>query len=174
VGPGSSGQAPLRPEWEGDRVRDAYEQALLAAFVDAGKSVLGVCRGLQLLNVALGGSLHQDLPTQIPGALVHRDPVPYDRNTHRVAIEPGSALASLLGVESGLVNSVHHQAIDRLAPGLVVEARAPDGIIEAVRGTGRTFVAAVQWHPEFRGEGDGTLDDTPLLGAFLGAERQAR
>lgn len=170
VWPGSYGHEPLRPEWSGDRVRDAYEIALLGAFVDAGKPVLGICRGLQLVNVAWGGTLLQDIGTEQPGALVHRDALRYDANHHEVILEPGSRLAAWLGRERGIVNSVHHQAIRDLGGGLEVEARAAtDGIIEAIRGTGPTFVAAVQWHPEFRREGDGTLDDAPLLEAFLDA-----
>lgn len=172
VWPGSYGEAPLRPEWSGDAVRDAHERALLRAFVARGKPVLGICRGLQLLNVALGGTLHQDIATQVPGARTHRDPELYDRNAHEVELVEGGWLARCLGARHGMVNSVHHQAIATLAPGLSVEARSPDdGLIEAIATEGTTagaaFVVGVQWHPEFRREGDGTLDDAPLRRAFL-------
>jgi putative glutamine amidotransferase len=168
VWPGTYGEAPLRPEWSGDRVRDEHEKALLAAFVARGKPVLGICRGLQLLNVALGGTLHQDLPTERPSATAHRDAALYDRNAHDIELVDGGWLAGLLGARRGRVNSVRHQAIEVLAPGLSIEARScEDGVIEAVRREGPGFVAGVQWHPEFRRPGDGTLDDAPLLRAFL-------
>ncbi len=154
--PGSYGETALRPEWNGDRVRDAYEIALTRAFVAHGKPVLGICRGLQVLNVAFGGTLYQDIATQKPGALKHRDAALYDRNFHTIELLPGTRLASLYpGVGTAVVNSVHHQGIKDLAPFMTVEARCPhDGIIEAIRldnerAALKSWVAAVQWHPEF-------------------------
>jgi putative glutamine amidotransferase len=174
VWPGHYGQTARRPEWEGERTRDAYERALLEAFLAADKPVLGVCRGLQLVNVAMGGSLHQDIPTDVPGAARHRDPRSYDRNTHEVIVE-GAWLAGVVGGGRGRVNSVHHQAIDRLAPGLEIEARcAEDGLIEAVRAPAHRFLVGVQWHPEWRVPGDGTIDPSPLLAAFADAARTRR
>jgi putative glutamine amidotransferase len=174
--PGSYGEQPLDPRWEGDRVRDAYEIALLSAFERRGKPVLGVCRGLQLVNVAFGGTLWQDLPTQRPSGIVHREPLVYDRNVHRVRFEPGTRLAALYpGQGEATVNSVHHQGIKDLAAGFVVEARCPgDGLIEAIRRPAGSYVAAVQWHPEFHRAGEGTLDDRPLLEEFLAEARRVR
>ncbi len=151
VWPGSYGEQPMDPRWQGDRIRDAYEMALARAFVAAGKPVFGVCRGLQLLNVAFGGTLLQDIPTQRPEALAHRDAGLYDQLFHPVQIEPGTRLAQVYaGQLQSTVNSVHHQGIKDLAPGFVVEARCPtDGMIEAVRLQTGPWVAAVQWHPEF-------------------------
>jgi putative glutamine amidotransferase len=173
VWPGSYGETPLDDRWTGDRIRDEYELALVRAFTRAGKPVLGVCRGLQLLNVAYGGTLYQDIATQRPEALRHRDAALYDRNVHEVELLPGSRLAALYpGVVTARVNSVHHQAIKDLAPGLVAEARSPrDGLIEAVRRPGDGFVAAVQWHPEYTRAELGTLDDAPILRDFLDAVR---
>ena len=172
VWPGSYGQTARRPEWAGERARDEYEHALLDAFLAKDKPVLGVCRGLQLVNVALGGTLHQDIPTDVPHAARHRDQASYDRNTHGLTIE-GAWLSTLLGTKRGLVNSVHHQAIDRLAAGLVVEARSSDdGLIEAIRSPSHRFVVGVQWHPEWRVAGDGTIDPAPLLEAFVRAARE--
>lgn len=173
VWPGSYGETPLQERWAGDRVRDEYELALLQAFAGAGKPVLGVCRGLQLLNVAYGGTLYQDIATQRPDALPHRDAALYDRHLHDIELLPGSRLAALFpGLATARVNSVHHQAIKDLAPGLVAEARSPrDGLIEAVRRPGDGFVAAVQWHPEFHRADLGTLDDSPILQDFLDAVR---
>ena len=175
--PGSYGESPLRPEWSGDRVRDEYEMALLRAFIDAGKPVLGVCRGLQVLNVAFGGTLYQDIGTQKPGTRAHRDAGLYDQNFHAVDLVAGSPLSSLYpGVTRATVNSVHHQGVKDLAREFVVEAvSSDDGIVEAFRWTGPSYVAAVQWHPEFH---DWTRTDLlsgdPLLADFLQATRTFR
>lgn len=175
VWPGSYGEEPLRPEWHGDRVRDEYEIALVKAFAAAGKPVFGICRGLQLINVAHGGTLYQDIATQKPGALVHRDAAAYDMNFHQVDILEGTRLAALLRGGRHKVNSVHHQGIKQLAPGFEVEAVSPDdGVIEAIRHGGQQWIAAVQWHPEFHRPELGVLDDTPLLRDFLQAARNAR
>ena len=176
VSPTSYGETPLEPKWSGDRIRDDYERALLAAFAERGKPVLGVCRGLQLMNVAFGGTLLQDIETQRPGALRHRDPAVYDRNVHAVEFEPGTRLARVFeGTRTATVNSVHHQGVKDLAPGFVVEARCPDdGMIEAIRRPEGSYMAAVQWHPEFHRPELGVIDDTPLLRDFLEAARAAR
>ena len=175
VWPGSYGEEPLRPEWTGDRVRDEYEIALVRAFAAAGKPVFGICRGLQLINVAHGGTLYQDIATQKPGARVHRDAAAYDLNFHEVDVLPETRLASLLQAGRHRINSVHHQGIKQLAAGFEVEAVSPDdGVIEAIRHTGRSWIAAVQWHPEFHRPELGVVNDTPLLRDFLEAARAAR
>lgn len=169
--PGSYGEEPLQEHWQGDRVRDAYEMALARAFVALGKPVFGVCRGLQLLNAAFGGTLWQDIATQRPEAAKHRDAALYDQLFHSVEFEPGTRLAQLYAGQRGAtVNSVHHQGIKVLARDFVVEARCPDDqTIEAVRWQGPSYVAAVQWHPEFHAGVTGALgliDDAPLLADF--------
>jgi putative glutamine amidotransferase len=178
VSPQQYGEAPLHPDWAGDPVRDAYEMALIRAFVAAGKPVFGICRGLQLLNVTFGGSLFQDINQQNPEALDHRQAGAYENHFHRVEFVPGTHLASLYpGLRTATTNSIHHQGIKQLAPGFVVEARCPDdGMIEAIRRTeGSGFVAGVQWHPEFHRPGDpATLDDTAILHDFLAAAQAAR
>ncbi|MFN2644981.1 MAG: gamma-glutamyl-gamma-aminobutyrate hydrolase family protein [Burkholderiales bacterium] len=166
ISPLTYGEEPLKPEWAGDPMRDRYEIDLVRAFSAAGKPVLGICRGAQLINVALGGSLHQDIAA-------HRSDE-YDQHAHEVRLEPGSGLARLYG-ETGLrrVVSIHHQAINRLGKGLRVEARSePDGQIEAIRGEGTSYVCGVQWHPEFHGGRGGFLDGGPLLDEFLRAARR--
>jgi len=179
VWPGHYGEIALKPEWEGDRVRDLYDLALIEAFEQAGKPIFGVCRGLQIINVAFGGSLYQDIETQVPGAQRHRDPVQYDRHVHAVQIEPRTRLARLYPAHmQGTVNSIHHQGIKELAPGFTVEAYSvPDHIPEAIRRTarhGKGYIAATQWHPEFRTRADVTLDSAPLLHDFLDACQRAR
>jgi putative glutamine amidotransferase len=166
ISPLAYGEQPLKPEWAGDPMRDAYEIELVRAFTALGKPVLGICRGAQLINVALGGTLHQDVPA-------HRSD-DYDQHAHEVRLEPGSGLARLYG-ETGprRVVSIHHQAIKRLGRGLRVEAHSePDGLIEAIRGEGPGYVCAVQWHPEFHGARRGFLDGGPLLDEFLAAARR--
>jgi putative glutamine amidotransferase len=177
VAPESYGEAPLATEWGGDRVRDLYEMDLIRAFVAAGKPVFGICRGLQLLNVTFGGTLWQDIRTQQPASLDHRVPGRYEHHNHAVEFVPGTHLAELFpGVDRAAANSIHHQGIKDLAPTFVVEARCPeDGVIEAVRWRGPSFVAGVQWHPEFhQPDHPETLDDRPILVDFLAAARAAR
>lgn len=177
VSPGSYGEEPIDERWLGDRVRDEYEIALVQAFERAAKPVFGVCRGLQLLNVAYGGTLYQDIATQLPSALRHRDAAVYDQNFHTVEILPGSRLSQLYpGAMNARVNSIHHQAIKDLAPGYAVEAVSnEDGLIEAIRRhEGGTWIAAVQWHPEFHVPGSGLFDDGALLDDFLSAARRTR
>ncbi len=179
VSPHNYGEEPLRPEWAGDPVRDVYDIDLLRACLAADKPILGVCRGLQILNVALGGSLYQDIETQHPGARVHRNWDLYDKHTHHVTIEKGTGLSKIFAAGEVQTNSVHHQAIDRLSAELTVEARcADDGIIEAVRGkVGDPYMFAVQWHPEWHDEVlfPDLLRSAPLLQEFLGeAEKRHR
>jgi len=176
ISPRMYGEAPLRPEWGGDPERDRYELDLFNRFLDAKKPVLGICRGLQVINVALGGTLYQDTATQKPGAHAHHDPTVYDDKYHCVEILPGTRLAALYpGVKQAKVNSIHHQAVKGLGAGLSIEARSlEDDVIEAVRHEGPQYVAGVQWHPEFlHGRGDDVLDAAPLLDEFLQAAHES-
>ena len=136
-----------------DQVRDATTLPLLRAAIAAGKPVLAICRGFQELNVALGGSLHQQLHA-IPGRLDHREKgATTDMEyapAHAIRIHPDGLLGRISGLREAMVNSLHHQGIDRLAPGLIADAIAPDGQIEAVSGDSGTFLLGVQWHPEWR------------------------
>jgi len=174
VWPGSYGEEPLREAWIGDRIRDLYDLALVEAFEQAGKPIFGVCRGLQLINVAFGGTLYQDIETQHghPQTLRHRDAATYDQNFHDIEIVAGSRLAQLYPrVQRGRVNSIHHQAVKDLAPGFQVEAWSlPDRVPEAIRRPGhRGYIAATQWHPEFHQPGGDALDDRAILMDFMGA-----
>jgi putative glutamine amidotransferase len=144
----------LRPGTELDEIRDATALPLLRSAIHAGKPLLAICRGFQELNVALGGSLHQHVH-EIPGRLDHREPANVSRQieygpAHPVAIVSDGLLARLSGMTDAVVNSLHHQGVDRLAPGLKAEAHAPDGQIEAVSLPGaEAFLLGVQWHPEW-------------------------
>ncbi|MBI4194314.1 MAG: type 1 glutamine amidotransferase [Betaproteobacteria bacterium] len=175
VSPLTYGETPLRPEWRGDRIRDMYEIDLLQEFVSAGKPVLGICRGLQLINVAFGGTLYQDIALQRRDEIDHHNADAFDKNFHALAFVAGSGLAVLYpNVAAVRVNSIHHQAVKTLGKDLVVEALSvPDRIIEAIRWQGPGYVVGVQWHPEFHDPADsGLLDGGPLLREFLAeAER---
>jgi putative glutamine amidotransferase len=145
-----------------DEDRDRVEFQLLERVLAEKKPFLGICRGLQVMNIALGGSLYADILEQRPGALQHSYLESHVRTyrAHSVAIEADSRLAGILGETEVQVNSLHHQAIDRLAPGLRPVAYAPDGIIEAVEFPGQPFGLAVQWHPEW------LLDDPSMRALF--------
>lgn len=177
VAPQSYGEAPLRPEWAGDAVRDQYEISLIRAFLAAGKPVFGICRGLQILNVAFGGTLYQDLATQRGESVRHFADGIYEHNYHPVDLRPGGWLASIYpGQSRTWVNSIHHQAIKQLAPGFEIEAFSPDDqTIEAISRHDGCYIGAVQWHPEFVAErGESPFDDQPLLRDFLRACVAAR
>lgn len=177
VSPLTYGEQPLKPEWNGDRIRDMYEIDLLQEFVSAGKPVLGICRGLQLINVAFGGTLYQDIDQQRGNPLFHHNPEAYDQHFHRIAFMPGSDLAGLYpNVGNVRVNSIHHQAVKTLGRDLVVEAKSvPDDIVEAIRWLGASFVVGVQWHPEFHDPANpDLLDGNALLLAFLDQAERVR
>lgn len=144
---------PVLPEagLEIDARRDAAELLVTRAALAAGLPIFGICRGIQTLNVAAGGSLHQDL------ALANLDTVTHQQKgsgkadwepAHSIAVEAGSRVAAILGGVRADVNSFHHQAVKTAAPGFAVTARAPDGVIEAIEHPSRPFVVGVQWHPE--------------------------
>ncbi len=148
VDPGEYGAEPHPALGETNRRRDRWEIALVRAAHARAIPTLAICRGIQILNVALGGTLVQDIPAQWPGALPHEDRERTLR-THAVDVVPGTRTAAALGGGSLSVNSVHHQAVDRLAPGLRITARSPDGLVEAVETEDeRWWVVGVQWHPE--------------------------
>ena len=174
ISPSFYGAKPWREHCDCDPIRDEYELDLLRGFVEAGKPVLGICRGAQLLNVYCGGTLVQDIPSQWPGAIPHLDLNRYDTLTHEVHFVPGSRLSDIYGYAPQRVNSIHHQCVGELGKSLVIEARSPiDRVPEAIRHTAYPFVLGVQWHPEFQMNGasttSGVLDSGPLMMAFLKA-----
>jgi putative glutamine amidotransferase len=135
-----------------DPARDTVEMMLTRWSVEDKKPLLGLCRGSQVMNVALGGSLYQDLDAEFPHPIKH-DYFPtagYSRDylAHTVSVVPGSRLGAILQQPEVQVNSMHHQGVKQLAPGLVVSALAPDGLIEGIESSNGHFMVGVQWHPE--------------------------
>lgn len=140
--------AAAHPTSEWDEPLDELEFRLFEWATSQGIPVLGICRGLQVINVALGGTLWQDLPSQRAQGVGHTRQGPRDRLTHRLLVEPESRLHRILGAAEYSVNSLHHQGVDRLGRGLRASARSEDGLIEAIESTDGSFLLAVQFHPE--------------------------
>jgi putative glutamine amidotransferase len=129
--------------------RDATEAALVEEAKARGLPVLAICRGIQILNVALGGTLVQDISSECKTDIGHDEDGPRDSRSHEISVEPGSLIAEAIGTEHLSVNSFHHQSVKRVADGMRVTARSPDGVIEGIESTDkRWWVMAVQWHPE--------------------------
>jgi putative glutamine amidotransferase len=149
IHPGLYGVAPSPHLNPPSRERDLFELALFATARQRELPVLGICRGIQLVNVGLGGTLFQDLPTERPGSVAHDPGAARDDRTHTIELRPGSRAAEALGVTACSVDSFHHQAVDRLAAGLVASGWSADGLIEAVESPAEApWLLAVQWHPE--------------------------
>ena len=151
VDPSHYGEEILNTKVAPEPERDAFELPLAQAAVAGNHPVLAICRGMQVLNVALGGSLWQDIPEQVERALHHYQKAPRDETTHQIEVKRDSLVGDLVRSSDGMraeANSFHHQAARRLAPGLLPVAHAPDGLVEAVELPGRDFVVGVQWHPE--------------------------
>jgi putative glutamine amidotransferase len=156
VAPSRYGETPHATVVEAEMGRDEFELALLKGARERGVPIFAICRGIQVLNVACGGTLVQDIPTQIAGALAHSLPVPPNQPftlAHEVWIEKDSLLSRLMrerlsDADACEVNSRHHQAVKTIAPGFRVSATAPDGIIEAIEDPASAFCLGVQWHPE--------------------------
>lgn len=153
VDPMLYGEAPHATFQAAEADRDQFEIALTRAAIAANIPFFAICRGMQLANVAMGGTLIQDIPSEVPGALEHSVPEPRAHVAHEVWVAKGSRLSALLAdhMEDGEtchVNSRHHQSVATAAPGFEVTATAPDGVIEAMEKTGTAFCIGVQWHPE--------------------------
>lgn len=144
-------------------LRDELDPALLTAFLPTGKPILGVCRGMQMINVFRGGTLHQDI--KAIQKINHREHKLLKEGVHSVTVTGGTLLHSILGQEEISVNTLHHQAVDRVGDGLVVSAVSPDGLVEAVELPGHPFLLGVQWHPEHMR----TPEQKQILHAFVRA-----
>lgn len=149
VDPALYGQAPHPKLGRVNRRRDDFELALTREALRRDVPILAICRGHQVLNVATGGTLVQDVPSLIEGAVKHDGQGPRWRHAHRVEVTAPSRLRDILGQDALAVNSIHHQAVGRVGEDLVVSARCPeDGVVEGLEMPGRRFVVSVQWHPE--------------------------
>ena len=147
--PALFGEAPHATLYDVAPSRDTVESTAVRIALDRRLPILAICRGLQVLNVALGGSLYQDVGTDPGTEIMHSQEAPRDQPTHEVVVEPGSRLAETLGTDEIEVNSMHHQAVKALGPGLRAVAWAPDQIVEGLELSDRSrFVLGVQWHPE--------------------------
>ena len=149
VSPSLYGEKPLDGLISCCDKRDEMEKAVLKISMKLDKPMLGICRGIQFINAALGGALYQDLPTQHPSNIEHHQNAPYDVPVHSVELRKGSPLHKCLNTEILPVNSYHHQAVKNPAQGLEVMAYSPDGLAEALYMPSQKFLWAVQWHPEF-------------------------
>ena len=156
------GQARIPACGEPNLLRDAAEPLLLRAFLAADKPVLGICRGIQVMNAVLGGDLYQDIkPFE---HLPHND---HWAKVHTVTVRRGTLLSRILGQDTVLVNSQHHQAVDRVAPGFTLAALSEDGIVEAIEKPDARFSLGVQWHPEWLSDADPAMQG--LFDAFVNA-----
>lgn len=151
IDPGRFDGLPHPRIYDIDPARDELEIELVRLAVGTEWPLFGICRGIQVMNVALGGSLHTDIADQVPGSLKHDyyPNIPRDTIAHEVSIDPSSRLAAIVADTRLPTNSLHHQALSRPAPGLSITAHAPDGIIEAVELPNHPFALGVQWHPEW-------------------------
>lgn len=154
VDPAYFGEEPIPSCGEIAPLRDAFEVGLVRMALAANLPVLGICRGAQVLNIAAGGSIYQDINTQIKGCLKHSQQAPYWAATHNIEIREGTLLRSIFQEGVVRVNSFHHQAVRDPAPGFVVSALAGDGVVEAVESPSHRFVLGVQCHPEGMWEKD--------------------
>lgn len=154
-----------------DVPRDALELTLARWAAEDDLPMFGICRGHQVMNVAFGGTLVQDIPSQVETTLTHDLPDEYPRDTrlHEVQVDPGSRLASILGTTQFTVNSLHHQSVQQPGPGVAVTAYAPDGVVEALELPDKRFVLSVQWHPEDLYENDDMM--RRLFQEFVSAAR---
>jgi len=167
IEPKRYGQEPSDKMEETDSLRDETEMTLLGAALELDMPVLGICRGAQMLNVHLGGTLHQHVP-DVTGSDRYRKPGGLFTN-EEMALEPHSRLADIFSGDKSVAGPVqHHQAIDQVAEGLVVSAKGPDGIIQGVEAPDKTFCVAVQWHPEEN------LDDVRIFDALVAEAIQYR
>ena len=148
VDPQLYGENPIPLQGSIDPLRDSFELLLTKAALDMCKPIFAICRGIQVLNVAAGGTLYQDVNGQMKGSLKHRQQAPTYHPSHKVRLEAGSRLNGIFGKSSVGVNSFHHQAVKDIAPGFRATAWADDGLIEAIELDGSDYIVGVQWHPE--------------------------
>jgi putative glutamine amidotransferase len=178
----SGGNFDIHPKYYGERAterlgnireeRTEFELELISLALKRDMPLLGVCGGAQAINVALGGSLYQDIKSQVAGAAEHEQGHLKDRGGHAVKIIPGTKLRRIVGRDSLEVNTTHHQSVKKLGKGLIVNAAAADGVVEGLESQGHAFVLGVQWHPEFLVHRDN--EQRKIFSAFVAACKSDR
>lgn len=161
-----SGMGSFDPDW------DALDVVAAQVALERNVPVLGICRGMQVLNVAAGGTLYQDIPSQVPGALKHAQRGPRWAASHAVQLDEDSRLAKTFGETELRINSYHHQSVKDVAPGFRAVAKAPDGVIEAIESTMHRYALGVQWHPELMVEREPMYK--ALFADFIEAVKEAK
>ncbi|MDY4085542.1 MAG: gamma-glutamyl-gamma-aminobutyrate hydrolase family protein [Ruminococcus bromii] len=172
ISPKIYGQEPIAECGKLCEIRDRFEQAVLMQALKSDKAIFGICRGIQFINAALGGTLYQDLPTQHKSNVNHCQSPPYDKPIHSVKLVKDTPLYNLLKCDSFNVNSYHHQAVHELAPCLKAAAYSEDGLTEALYIPDKSYVWAVQWHPEFSYKTDN--NSKMLFSSFINASKKPR
>lgn len=167
VAPGAYGEEPINDTVQACPERDAIEFEALPIILQTKKPILSICRGIQSNNVALGGSLYQDIPTQCPSDIAHRQKQAGEQDTHAVQISKDSRLYEIVGCDTVTTNSFHHQSLKKVADNFTVTAYAADGIIEAVEDKSHPYFIGVQWHPEYTYETSDT--SAKLFKSFIDA-----
>ena len=175
VSPTYYGQTTLRDDWAGDPTDDAYEMGLVEAFLEQGKPIFGICRGMQLLNVMFGGSLYQDVASQMAHTKPHSTDA-REYHTHTVSLVGRTPMHGWFKSCEGLVVSSHHQAVCNLGDRMQIQGLSDDGVVEALHWSGESFVAGVQWHPEYHNvhAGKSMLCSQALMTPFQDAVYERR
>lgn len=168
IPPSMYGAANVHEKVSLKETRTAFEAEMIRIMLRDKKPVLGICGGQQLLNVLLGGTLIQHVPDAFPDGLAHEQPNPRTEPGHAVNVSSGTLLHKIVGKSEIMVNSAHHQAVEKLGPGVIVDAMAPDGVIEGIEYPSHPFCIGVQWHPEYHI----TPADTAIFDAFTAACRR--
>lgn len=166
IPPALYGASDIHPSVKTKPQRTEFELKICQEFLMRDKAILGICGGAQVINVAMGGTLIQDIGAKIKDCLTHEQPPPRSKPHHKITIEPNSRLATIIGGATHMnVNSAHHQAIDKLGEGLRINARASDGVIEGIESNHHHFCLGAQWHPEFHVD----IHDKDIFKAFITA-----
>jgi putative glutamine amidotransferase len=163
VDPSLFGENTIHPTVITKPSRTNFELAITKLIYQAGKPILGICGGMQLLNVIQGGTLIQHIPDEIRDCLAHEQPNPRHEPGHQITIHPGTLLHRITGVMEESVNSAHHQAVKKVAPHMLINALAPDGVIEGIEDQTHPFCLGVQWHPEY----EVSESDTRIINRFV-------
>jgi len=171
IDPKYYGEEPLKVLGEVKESRTQFELELITLALEGDLPILGICGGEQAINIALGGSLYQDILTQVPYAIEHEQRTPKQQSSHRIRVLPATKLHQIVRLDILDVNSTHHQAVKQPGRGLVINATSEDGVVEGIESTDHFFVLGVQWHPEFLVQRDSAQEK--IYSAFISACQEA-